>query len=127
MKRSYSLKGRKLFKEVYKKGKKIQGKGARIFVLKIDNFNKIFSDKIWPLNRKKIEIGIAIQKRYGNAVFRNKAKRKIRSICREFLDIMNDGYIFIINPGDEFRNLSYEESKSDIKSLLQKSGIINKR
>ena len=126
MKRFYSLKGRNLFKEVYKKGKKIQGNGVKIFILKIDVFNEMFTDKYIPTDAKKVKIGISIQKKIGNAVFRNKIKRRIRSIFGGLLSEMNDGFCIIITPEVDFKSFSFEKSKSAITSLLIKTGVLNK-
>ena len=125
MKREYSLKGRNLFKEVFRKGKKIQGKGIRIFILEYDDFSKLNLVKRISLDYKNIKVGISFYKNYGNAVIRNKIKRRIRSICAELKSEMNNGFCIIIRPGKDFNSYSYEQLKLNIRSILQQAGVVN--
>ncbi|MCP4136600.1 MAG: ribonuclease P protein component [bacterium] len=124
MKRLYSLKGRDLFQEVFKKGKRIQGEGVRIIVLTYDRSKKLNQDSMILSNNKRLKIGISINKRYGNAFTRNKAKRRIRSICNELLNEMNDGFCVVFQPARNFKNISYEQSKNTILDLLNKAGVV---
>lgn len=124
MKRLHSLKGRNLFKEVYGKGGRFKVKGFRVFVLKFDDKNRMNSKKK-ILSNNRTKIGLSINKKYGKAYMRNKAKRRIRSICTELLDEMNDGFYIIIKPELDFKNMSYEKSKWHIRSLLQRAGVVN--
>ena len=126
MKRLYSLKGRSLFYRVYNKGQKIQGRGIRIFILKITDSEKLDIDSKKSNKGKNLKIGISISKKYGNAPARNKAKRRIRSICSEILDEMNDGFFMVINPVYSFKNMEYSQSKESIRYLLRKGGVIKR-
>ena len=125
MKKIYSLKGRNLFKKVYITGRKIQGRGVQIFVLKHDDFIKRNPKTKILFNNKITQIGISISKRFGKAIARNKEKRKIRSICRDLLAEMNSGFYLIIKPDVSFKNYSYEEQKQIIRLLFQKARVVN--
>jgi len=126
VKRVYSLKRRNLFKEVYRKGRKFRGKGIQIFVVELKENDEIKSYTAASSGYKQIKIGVTISKRYGKANARNRAKRRIKSICAELLNEMEDGYCMIIRPGINFKEISYEQSRIYIRSLLQKAGVINK-
>lgn len=122
MKREFSLKGRKLFKEILKKGIRLQGEGIQIIVL---NYSKIKSEKIRNnLQENGIKIGILINKKYGKAFLRNKTKRKIRAIFNDLLQNFIPGHYLIIKLDENFKKLEHEQAKNIIESLLVKLGAI---
>lgn len=125
MKSIYSLKGRILFKEVYLKGRKIQGTGIRVYFLK-----SIKSHNAKPENcgnglqgNKNIKIAIALTRSFGKAHIRNKAKRRIRAICAGLLDELKDGFCIIVRIDSDFKNHTFQEQDRIIKSLFAKAGL----
>ena len=126
MKSIYSLKGRILFKEVYLKGRKIQGTGIRLFILKSSK-----SGCAEPDNSKnqsygtKSRIAIALTRSFGKAYIRNKTKRRIRAICTQLFNDFKDGFFIIIRIESDFKNLTYEDQKGIIKSLFAQAGLLN--
>jgi ribonuclease P protein component len=123
----YSLKGRNLFKEVYFKGRKTQGTGIRVYILKKSN-----SEHVKPRSgneisggTKNIKIAIALTKSFGKATIRNKAKRRIRAICSELFNELKEGFCIIIRIDSDFKNMAYEDQKRTVKSLFVKAGLLN--
>lgn len=127
MKSIYSLKGRNLFREVYQKGRRIQGTGIRIYILKSINSKYVKPDnsKNTSICKKSIKIAIALTKSFGKAYIRNKAKRRIRAICTELFNELKEGFYIIIRIDSDFKNLTYEDQKRVIKSLFAKAGLLN--
>lgn len=126
MKRIYSLKGRNLFKEVYLKGRKIQGTGIRLFILKSSNSGCAEPDNSKSISYgKKIKIAIALTKSFGKAYIRNKTKRRIRAICTRLLNDFKEGFFIIIRIDSDFKNISFEEQKGILKSLFVQAGLLN--
>jgi ribonuclease P protein component len=115
VKRRYSLKGRKSFKETYSKGKRFRVKGLRIFV--IHNPRRDGSGQ-------RIRIGITIDRKVGKAVTRNLLKRKIKSIIYELLGESEKEKWIVIRPGIEALDYTYLELKNNIRQLLEMSGVI---
>ncbi len=126
MKSIYSLKGRNLFKEVYQKGGRIQGAGIRIYVLKSVKIKNVKpdSDAHTTTDKKKIKIAIALTKSFGKAHIRNKAKRRIRAICRELFDELQEGFCIIIRIDSDFKNMTYEDQRRIVRSLFTKAGLL---
>ncbi len=127
MKSIYSLKGRNLFKEVYLKGRRIQGTGIRVYTLKSINRNDVKPDNgsNGLHGKKNIKIAIALTKSFGKAHIRNKAKRRIRVICTELLNDLKDGVFIIVRIDSEFNNLKFDDQKRVIVSLFAKAGLFN--
>jgi len=128
VKRRYSLKGRDLFREIFTKGKRFKGKGIHLLLLPCPGVTQSAKnteeEKSVFTTVNEIKIGITIQKRFGKAHDRNKAKRIIRALCSEMLEDMLRGFHIIIRPNDEFKNMKYEEQKNELRRLLHKAGIL---
>lgn len=71
-------------------------------------------------------MGIIISRKYGKAIDRNRAKRRIREICRELLSEMKTGNMVIINPTIEFKDQEYQISKGNIRLLFEEAGLMKK-
>ncbi len=130
MNKIYIIRGRRLFKEIFKRGKKFKGAGIRVTIFKCSEDNELFINKKQKKcnSYSKIGIGIIINRKYGKAVERNRAKRRIREICRELLSEMNteEGSMVIINPQIEFKDQEYQISKTILRLLFKKAGLMKK-
>ena len=89
---------------------------------KISNNFKIFHQ---DNELKYSRFGISVSKKLGNAVIRNKYKRKIRSIIdnSKKLYINNKDYIIILRKGALSK--SFQELEKDYQSLIYKIGKEN--
>lgn len=99
----------KEFQLVYKRGKAAHAKSSVLFYLKGEEYKN----------------GFTASKKVGNAVYRNRAKRRLRALFMEFSSQMNSGtYVFVAK--EPIRHTSYEELKEDIrKSLKRVGGLIS--
>ncbi len=75
-------------------------------------------------NSKKLYISFVMRKKIGNAVKRNRIKRKLRSIVQKLLKInsgINLDYIYVIFGKDkaynEYSNSLYEKMKKSFKRM----------
>lgn len=73
---------------------------------------------------KQARIGIAVPKKLGNAVLRNKIKRQIRAILRPmpFYEGNHDLIIIVRKP---YLDRSYEDNQKDLEKLLKHVKIKN--
>ena len=90
-------------------------------IIKNNNYNKNKSFVIYSINNnlKYNRYGISVSKKLGNAVFRNKYKRKIRSLIDNYKKDCNisKDYIIILRRGAI--NKKYNELKEDLETLLR--------
>ena len=121
MKKAFSLKGRKSFSTVFLKGRKKRGKGVIIFVLKRSKSDKLDNQSDF----RDIKIGISVSKKIGKAYKRNWIKRRIKAVCYDLIEYMNEGFSIIIKPGPESLNMSFEELRGDIITVFKHAGVIN--
>ena len=104
MKKKYIVKENKDFEKIINEGK--LRKNRSFLVYSLDN------------NLTYNKYGISVSKKLGNAVFRNKYKRKIRSIIDNLKKDYNIGknYIIITRKGALDKN--YQELNNDLSNLI---------
>lgn len=101
------------FSEIFRKGKKLRGENFDVYMLKMQNY-------------KEYLFGIAISKKnIRGAVERNRYKRIIREIYRNEKENFKKGQKTIIFVKRMLKKTNYEIIKSEILSLLLKSGNRN--
>jgi ribonuclease P protein component len=126
VKKYQSLKGKKEFREVLSKGRRFYRSEVQLIALKISgngyNSNALKRNNMNMMN--DIRIAIQIGRRYGNAVTRNQAKRRIKAIYCELLQRVEDDFFIIMRPGYNFKSLNYLQSKEIIASLLVSAGVL---
>ncbi len=110
MRKIDTLKKNYEFKNVLDKGKFYRGKYITVYLIK----NK----------QEKNVIGIAISKKLGTAVKRNRLKRLIRESYRLQKENLQKGYniVFLWNKNRE-QNIKCEQIKEDMKILWERAGI----
>jgi len=68
-------------------------------------------------------IGFSVSKKFGNAVKRNKIKRQLKSICREYLPNIKTGYDMVFVVRAESKCADYEKLKSSVYELLKRAKL----
>lgn len=105
MDRKYRLRNNREFKIVYSKGKNFW------------NRNLILYKKKNELEESRL--GITITKKFGNAVTRNKVRRRISEIYRLNLYRIKEGYDLVIIPKKNVIDLSNKDLKSALEHILK--------
>ena len=111
LKKTIMLKKSYEFRTVFKKGKSYKGKLFDIFIKK---------------NNQNVNmLGIAVSKKAGNSVKRNKIKRLIRENYRLIEDdlIIGHSIIIIWKKTAEFQDFDYYIVKEELKKIIEKANI----
>lgn len=111
MKKTIMIKRRYEFKRLFSKGKIAYGTNLTMYILP----NQLSINKL----------GIAVGKKSGRAVDRNKIKRLIRENYRILEDNIKVGYFILIsvNKKAEIRKIDFFDVKKEIEKLLKKSEL----
>ncbi len=111
MKKTIMLKKKYEFKILFSKGKIAYGSNLTMYILK----NKLTVNKL----------GIAVSKKSGKAVDRNRIKRLIKENYSIFEDRIECGYNILIsvNKKCEIKKVDYYIVKKEIEKLFKKSEI----
>lgn len=98
------------FRRVYNEGKGVRG---RFLTLR-------FAEG----RGKKTRFGLAPARKIGNAVKRNRAKRRVRELCRAYQESVREKYDVVINIKNDAVDAEFEELKRDFISLLKRAGLL---
>ena len=103
MERRYRLKKNRAFQYVYRRGHSV---ACRNLVMLL-------------APGRELKIGFSVSKKTGNAVTRNKIKRRLRECFRPHLgDVKNGLYVFVARPAAA--EAAFETLRKDVVYLLRK-------
>ena len=106
MKKYEVVKSNTLFNEIIQKGKFF--------------YNNYFIIYMLPKDEYKPHFGIAVGKKNGNAVERNKIKRQVRVIIDNHKKLFKNNFNYIIMIKKDFKNINYTTRNEEFKNLLRK-------
>ena len=111
LKRINRLKKRYQFNYVYKSGEHFSGEHMVLYVA---------SSKT-----KNIKVGLAVTKKVGHAVVRNKVRRSLREIIKTQVPNLKQSYNFIVVARDNISEASFEKLSYEFLKLIKKANLIN--
>ena len=92
-----------------------------------NNYFTIYFGKIYDQSQTKLKISFVTKKKIGNAVIRNKCKRKLRVLAKDILSKYakkNSDYVLIARNTTYNRNISL--LKTDLLNALKETKYIKK-
>lgn len=107
MNRRYSLKKNRQFQYVYRRGKSF---ACRELVL-------IY------VRAQKLQIGFSVSKKIGNAVVRNRAKRRMREAIRPYLPVLRKG-LYVLVARQECTRASFTALSRSVRYVLRKQSLL---
>ncbi len=111
LKRINRLKKRYQFNYVYKSGEHFSGDHMVLYVV---------SSKT-----KSIKVGLAVTKKIGKAVVRNKVRRRLRELLKKQVPALKQNYNIIVVARDNITSASFETLSNELSKLLKKAKLFN--
>jgi ribonuclease P protein component len=108
--REKKLRKTKEYATVYRRGEKIYGKYVLLFFM--------------PNQQEISRFGVVTTKKVGNAVIRNKWRRRIKEIVREYGDDLQSGYDIIVLARPRIKESEFSSVKKDITRVLRKARLL---
>lgn len=111
LKRINRLKKRYQFNYVYKSGDHFSGEHMVLYLV---------SSKT-----KSIKVGLAVTKKVGKAVVRNRIRRQLREIIKKQVPSLKQNYNIIVVARDNITSASFETLTNEFSKLIKKANLIN--
>ena len=111
LKRINRLKKRYQFNYVYKSGEHYSGDHMVLYVV---------SSKT-----KSIKVGLAVTKKIGKAVVRNRVRRQLREIIKVQVPTLKQNYNIIVVARESITSASFDILTKEFSKLLKKANLIN--
>ena len=109
MDRSYTLKRHKEFRYTYARGR---SQSLSLFTL------------VYAKSRNEtVRVGLSVSKRIGNAVQRNRAKRRMRAALTPFITHIAGGFNVIFVARQEVLTAPFEELSRQMETLLRRAEL----
>jgi len=113
MKKIEMIKSHQEFTEIIKKERYLKNKNFTIYIRK--------GKYTYP------HFGIAVSKKLGNAVMRNKLKRRMRVILDEYKKTLKGNQDYIIIMKENTKNITFQELQISFQEVMNRNGEKNEK
>lgn len=111
MQKKYRLKGRKTFNYLLNKGTSVPAKDLVL---------------IYAPSKYSIKAGFIVSKKIGNAVTRNRTRRRLKEAFRSLIPDLQDNINYVIIARAGIEELDFKEIKEALIGVLKRAGLLNK-
>ena len=111
VRRDLRLRRGELFAKAYREGKSIPAKQVVLYFLDTGSGDPT-------------RVGFSISKKIGNAVVRNKTKRRLKSILGSLADELREGHILVFVGRTAVTDCSFAELSAVVRRLLERATIL---
>ena len=109
LKRENRLKKRYQYSYVYREGSHVSGKFLVLYFT--------------PSKTKNIKVGFAVTKKIGHAIKRNKIRRRLREIVRNYLPNLKENCNIILVAKESSKEASFVSLADEFANLTKKANI----
>ncbi len=99
------------FVYAYKKGKAKSTKSMTLIFVRARTYNT--------------KVGFSVSKKIGNAVVRNKVKRRLKDSFGRYMPLVKNGYYVVFATRKPIAEATFAQIHSDVGYLLSKAGLLN--
>ena len=122
--KNLAIKENHLYNKAYKRGERSVGKYVAVYVLRDLRARRIMLEN--PEKKYLNRLGIAVSKKIGNAVTRNRAKRIIRAAYRSLEGEIKTGYLIVISARSEIVGKKMQDVLRELRSAMLRLDMYKK-
>ena len=122
--KNLAIKENHLYNKAYRRGKRYVGKYVAVYVLRDLAAHKIMLAN--PEKKYLNRLGIAVSKKVGGAVVRNRAKRIIRVAYRDIESELRAGFLVVISARCEIVGVKSHDIERELRSAFLKLDMYRK-
>lgn len=109
LKKEERLRGREGFQRVFQEGRSLANRVAALHYL--------------AAPQGELRLGVAVSRRMGCAVVRNRLRRRLREVLRLHRSELTEGWHVVVVARQRAGELSYKELEEGVLSLLDRAGV----
>ena len=122
--KNLAIKENHLYNKAYKRGDRSVGKYVAVYVLRDLRARRIMLEN--PEKKYLNRLGIAVSKKIGNAVTRNRAKRIIRAAYRSLEGEIKTGFLIVISAKSEIVGKKMQDVERELRSAMSRLDMYKK-
>ena len=123
--KNVAIKENHLYNKAYRRGKKSIGRYTAVYVLRDLKAHRVMLEN--PEKKYLNRLGIAVSKKIGNAVTRNRAKRIIRAAYRSFEEELSVGFLVVISARSEIVGVKSTDVERELREAFSRLGMYKKK
>ena len=123
--KNVAIKENHLYNKAYRRGKKSIGKYTAVYVLRDLRAYHVMLEN--PEKKYLNRLGIAVSKKLGNAVTRNRAKRVIRAAYRAIEKDLSVGYLVVISARNDIRGAKSTDVERELRAAFERLSMYRKK
>ena len=123
--KNVAIKENHLYNKAYRRGKKSIGKYTAVYVLRDLRAYHVMLEN--PEKKYLNRLGIAVSKKLGNAVTRNRAKRVIRAAYRAIEKDLSVGYLVVISARNDIREAKSTDVERELRAAFERLLMYRKK
>lgn len=116
--KNVAIKENHLYNKAYRRGKRSVGKYTAVYVLRDLRAHHIMIEN--PEKKYLNRLGVAVSKKLGNAVTRNRAKRVIRAAYRAIEAELHTGYLVVISARHDICSAKSTDVERELREAFER-------
>ena len=123
--KNFAIKENHLYNKAYKRGKRSAGTYTVVYVLRDLKAYRVMLEN--PEKKYINRLGIAVSKKLGNAVTRNRAKRIIRAAYRSIEAELTTGFLVVISARNDIVGVKSTDVKRELETAFSRLDMYKKK
>ncbi len=123
--KNVAIKENHLYNKAYRRGKKSIGRYTAVYVLRDLKAHRVMLEN--PEKKYLNRLGIAVSKKIGNAVTRNRAKRIIRAAYRSFEEELSVGFLVVISARSDIVGVKSTDVERELREAFSRLDMYKKK